>query len=333
MVSYTDSADQKAAEDVNQQLDSSSKANQDHNPESTPSTQQKEQQKRSNYKARLHQAMKLTPIIISAPSKAAQDEAAAMTGLETRVCGLVENLKSTSFEIVREATSELRMLAKDLDNQILIASCGAISPLVDLLHSSDLKCQENAQQHKVNIVKADAIEALNHVLKTGTSEARENAAATLYSLSVFEENKIMIGNSEAIGLLVELLENGTARGKKGCSHSTVSTCQLIRRIESRWLDQGIVDRAIVVLANLASNAEGRKAIAEAGGIVILLRRLSWVRQGEKRMLLQHLRVLEEGAVPPLVILSKSGTARAKEKANRLLQHLRNLQAAYNARKG
>ncbi|XP_021720006.1 U-box domain-containing protein 13-like [Chenopodium quinoa] len=90
-----------------------------------------------------------------------------------------------------EATSELRILAKDLDNQIIIASCGAIGPLVNLLRSSDMNTQENAvtavlnlsisNNNKVNIIKAESIEPLIHVLQTGTPDARENAAATLYS--------------------------------------------------------------------------------------------------------------------------------------------------------
>ena len=45
-------------------------------------------------------------------------------------------------------------------------------------------------------------------------EARENAAATLFSLSLADENKIIIGASGAIPALVDLLRNGTPRGQK-----------------------------------------------------------------------------------------------------------------------
>lgn len=59
------------------------------------------------------------------------------------------------------------------------------------------------------IANAGAIEPLIHVLETGSPEAKENSAATLFSLSVMEENKSRIGRSGAIGPLVELLGNGT----------------------------------------------------------------------------------------------------------------------------
>ncbi|XP_021714400.1 U-box domain-containing protein 4-like [Chenopodium quinoa] len=375
MVSYTD-LEQGVVGDVNQQkLHKSSEAgeinevgmmakDQDLPAPAATGTQQKER-KRYNPKIRV-QSMGLSPMIVPLSAREGQNEVAAR--FEAHVKELVENLKSTTIETVREATCELRILAKELDNQILIASCGAISPLVDLLCSSDMKTQENAvtavlnlsisNNNKISIVKAEAIEPLIHVLQTGTSDARENAAATLYSLSVFEENKIRIGNSGAIDALVDLLGNGTPRGRKDAATALfyLSTCTdnrltIVKSGAVKHLIDlmdpatGMVDRAVVVLANLASGPEGRKAIAEAGGISLLVEAIELGSPRGKEnaaAALVHFcadsnrycrRVLEEGAVPPLVILSMSGTSRAKEKANRVLQHLRNLKAAYNARAG
>uniref|UniRef100_A0A803NAR1 Uncharacterized protein n=1 Tax=Chenopodium quinoa TaxID=63459 RepID=A0A803NAR1_CHEQI len=118
----------------------------------------------------------------------------------------------------------LRILAKDLDNQIIITSYGAIDPLVKLLCSSDMNTQENAVTTVLNL-------SISNNNKTGTPEDQDNAAATLYSLSVFEENKIRIGNSGAIDALVELL---------GMEHPVVgrmrpllcSTCLHIRIIDT-----------------------------------------------------------------------------------------------------
>ena len=45
-------------------------------------------------------------------------------------------------------------------------------------------------------------------------EAKENAAATLFSLYVVDENKVIIGVSGAISPLVNLLRDGIIRGKK-----------------------------------------------------------------------------------------------------------------------
>lgn len=375
MAPYTDLARGKAEDVIDQQLHKLTEANgindiskktedQDPPASATASALQREQRKRYNHKISL-QPTKFSPIV-STQTRQARDEVAA--GEETHVRELVESLKSTSLETVREATCELRMLAKDLENQILIASCGAISPLIDLLRSSDPITQEHAvtallnlsisNNNKISIVKAESIEPLIHVLQTGTAEARENAATTLYSLSLFEENKIRIGNSGAIGPLVELLGNGTLRGKKDAATAlfNLSTCNenrltIVRSGAVKYLIDlmdpatGMVDRAVVVLANIASAPEGRKAIAEAGGISLLVEAIELGSPRGKEnaaAALVHFcadsnkycrRVLEEGAVPPLVMLSKSGTSRAKVKANRLLQYLRNLQAAYNARRG
>nr|KJB17992.1 hypothetical protein B456_003G028100 [Gossypium raimondii] len=85
---------------------------------------------------------RLLPRIVSSP---ATQNRAELSGIETQVKKLVEDLKSTSVDAQREAASQLRLLAKhNMDNRIIIANCGAISLLVDLLHSPDAKTQENA---------------------------------------------------------------------------------------------------------------------------------------------------------------------------------------------
>ncbi|XP_057537941.1 U-box domain-containing protein 4-like [Amaranthus tricolor] len=277
---------------------------------------------------------------------------------EVEVKKLVEDLKSDSVEIQREATAQLRLLAKhNMDNRIVIAGCGAIRLLVDLLQSTDSKTQENAvtallnlsinDNNKLAIANADAIEPLIHALQTGTPEARENSAATLFSLSVIEENKSKIGRSGAIGPLVELLGNGTPRGKKDAATALFNLSiyheNKIRIVQAgavRHLVElmdpaaGMVDKAVAVLANLATIHEGRTAIGQAGGIPVLVEvvELGSARGKENAAaaLLQLCTfsarycniVLQEGAVPPLVALSQSGTARAREKAQSLLSYFR-----------
>ncbi|GMH24586.1 hypothetical protein Nepgr_026429 [Nepenthes gracilis] len=299
---------------------------------------------------------RLVPRVISSVATETRPD---LSGIETQVKKLVEDLKSTSIETQREATTELRLLAKhSMDNRIVIADCGAMNLLVDLLHSEDPKTQENAvtallnlsinDNNKTAIANAGAIEPLIHVLKTGSPEARENSAATLFSLSVVEENKIKIGRSGAIEPLVELLGNGTPRGKKDAAtalfnlsifhenKALIVTAGAVRHLVD-LMDPaaGMVDKAVAVLANLATIVEGRNAISEAGGIPVLV---DVVELGSARgkenaaaALLQLCttsgrfcqRVLQEGAVPPLVALSQSGTPRAREKAQSLLSYFRN----------
>ncbi|KAJ7952792.1 RING-type E3 ubiquitin transferase [Quillaja saponaria] len=298
---------------------------------------------------------RFVPRIVSPATETRAD----LSGLETQVRKLVEDLNHSSLDTQREATAELRLLAKhNMDNRIVIANCGAITLLVNLLRSTDTKIQENAvtallnlsinDNNKAAIANVDAIEPLIHVLETGSPEAKENSAATLFSLSVIEENKIRIGRSGAIRPLVDLLGNGTPRGKKDAA-TALFNLSIFHENKSRIVHAGavkylvelmdpaagMVDKAVAVLANLATIPEGRTAIGQEGGIPVLVEvvELGSARGKENAAAaLLHLctnssrfcsMVLQEGAVPPLVALSQSGTPRAKEKAQVLLSYFRN----------
>ena len=291
---------------------------------------------------------RFVPRIVSSPTT---ETRADLSGVEAQVQKLVEDLKSETVETQRDATAELRLLAKhNMDNRIVIANCGAISLLVNLLRSEDAKIQENAvtallnlsinDNNKTAIANAQAIEPLIHVLQTGSPEAKENSAATLFSLSVIEDNKAAIGRSGAIGPLVELLGSGTPRGKKDAA-TALFNLSIFHENKARIVQAGavkhlvelmdpaagMVDKAVAVLANLATIPEGRHAIGQAAGIPVLVEvvELGSARGKENAAaaLLQLcsnssrycIMVLQEGAVPPLVALSQSGTPRAREKVS------------------
>ncbi|PKU85866.1 U-box domain-containing protein 4-like isoform X1 [Dendrobium catenatum] len=298
---------------------------------------------------------RFTPKMVSSPSL---DSRPDLSGVETQVRKLVEDLRSDSMDVQRTATEELRLLAKhNMENRIVIANCGAIPLLVGHLNSTDPKTQENAvtallnlsinDNNKTAIANADAIDPLVHVLETGNPEAKENSAATLFSLSVIEENKVRIGRSGAIKPLVELLGNGTRRGKKDAATALFNLSifhenktKIVQAGAVRYLVElmdpaaGMVDKAVAVLANLSTIPEGRTAIGREGGIPVLVEvaELGSARGKENAAaaLLQLCTnsnrfgsiVLQEGAVPPLVALSQSGTPRAKEKAQALLSYFR-----------
>jgi hypothetical protein len=266
------------------------------------------------------------------------------------VNGLVEDLQSSAVDVQRAATAELRLLAKyNMENRITIANSGAIKPLVALLRSSDQKTQENAvtallnlsinDNNKAEIAAAGAIEPLVDVLRIGNSEAMENAAATLFSLSVMDDNKVTIGASGAIPPLVHLLINGSPRGKKDAA-TALFNLSIFHENKGRIVQAGaikplvelmaepaagMVDKAVAVLANLATILDGRQAIGDEHGIPALVEVVEAGSQRGKEnaaaALLQlcmnsnrhRAQVLQEGAIPPLVALSQSGTARAKEK--------------------
>ncbi|XVE87043.1 hypothetical protein DITRI_Ditri18aG0084200 [Diplodiscus trichospermus] len=282
-----------------------------------------------------------------------------LSGIENQVKNLVEDLKSTSVDTQREATAHLRLLAKhNMDNRVIIANCVAISLLVNLLQSPDTKTRGNAvtallnlsinDNKKTAIANANAIESLIHVLEKGSPEAKENSAATFISLSVIVDNKVKIGRSGAIKPLVDLLGHGTPRGKKDAAtalfylsiihenKARIMQAGAVRHlVESMDPAAGMVEKAVAVLANLATIPEGRTAIGQEGGIPMLVEvvELDSARGKENAAaaLLQLCTnsnrfccvVLQEGAVPPLVALSQSGTPRAKRKAQALLSYFRN----------
>lgn len=272
---------------------------------------------------------------------------------------LIEDLKSQSNEVQTTAAEELRLLAKhNMENRVIIGQCGAIAPLLPLLYSEMKQTQEHAvtallnlsinENNKAMIAEVGALEPLIQVLKTGNDGAKENSAATLFSLSVLEEYKVKIGRSGAVKALVDLLCSGTLRGKKDAA-TALFNLSIYHENKARIVQAGavnylvglmdpatgMVDKAVALLANLSTIAEGCLAIVRAGGIPLLV---EIVESGSQRgkenaasILLQlclHSSkyctlVLQEGAVPPLVALSQSGTTRAKEKAQQLLSHFRN----------
>ncbi|CAI9755311.1 unnamed protein product [Fraxinus pennsylvanica] len=298
---------------------------------------------------------KFIPSVVSSPAVELRTD---FLEVEAQVMKLVEDLKNTSLDAQKNATAELRLLAKhDTDNRILIANSGAISLLVNLLRSTDSLVQENAVtallnlslnvKNKAAIANADAIEPLIHVLETGSVEAKQNSAATLFSLSEIEENKIKIGRSRAIKPLVDLLGNGTPGGRKDALKALLNLSKYhqnqIRIVQAgavKYLIElidpavGMVDKAVALLSNLANTYEGRMRIGQDGGIPVIVEVVELgsarAKENAAASLLQLCtksgryckEALLEGAIPPLVALSLSGTIRAKEKAQALLNYFR-----------
>ncbi|EOA12989.1 hypothetical protein CARUB_v10025974mg [Capsella rubella] len=286
-------------------------------------------------------------------------EAGSSSNDDTEVKKLIEDLKNSSLDTQREAAAQIRILSRNsTDNRIVIAGCGAIPSLVSLLYSTDERIQADSvtcllnlsinNNNKSLIAESGAIEPLIHVLKTGyLEEAKANAAATLFSLSVIEEYKTDIGNAGAIEPLVDLLGNGSLSGKKDAATALFNLSihhenktKVIEAGAVRYLVElmdpafGMVEKAVVVLSNLATVREGKIAIGEEGGIPVLVEvvELGSARGKENATaaLLQLCThspklcnaVIREGVIPPLVALTKSGTARGKEKAQSLLKYFK-----------
>ncbi|KAL5676223.1 hypothetical protein ACJX0J_012354, partial [Zea mays] len=225
-------------------------------------------------------------------------------------------------------------------------------PLVRLLSHADPLLQEHGvtallnlsicDENKATIVEAGAIRPLVHALKSAVSPAaRENAACVLLRLSQLDgASTAAIGRAGAIPLLVSLVETGGARGKKDAATALYALCSGARENRQRAVEtgavrplldlmadpeSGMVDKAAYVLHSLVSSSEGRAAAIEEGGIPVLVEMVEVGTSCQKEIatlsLLQiyednivyRTMVAHEGAIPPLIALSQSSSARPKLK--------------------
>ncbi|KAL0016814.1 hypothetical protein SO802_003883 [Lithocarpus litseifolius] len=272
------------------------------------------------------------------------------------ISSLVENLYSSLLELQRKAVKKIRMLSKENpENRVLIAKNGAILPLVQLLSYPDSKIQEHAvtallnlsidEANKKLIAREGAIPAIIEILQKGSTEARENSAAALFSLSMLDEIKITVGSSDGIPPLVALLQNGTIRGKKDAA-TALFNLSLNQANKARAINAGIipplrqllkdrnlgmVDEALSIFLLLASHPDGRQEIGELSFIENLV---EFIQKGTPKnkecatsVLLELgsnnssfiLAALQFGVYEHLIEIAKSGTNRARRKANAVLQ--------------
>ncbi|GER35178.1 RING/U-box superfamily protein with ARM repeat domain [Striga asiatica] len=196
------------------------------------------------------------------------------------------------------------------------------------------------------IVNSGAIPDIVAVLRSGSPEARENAAAALFSLSAADENKVAIGAAGAVAALVDLLRTGTPRGRKDAATAIFNLC-IYGGNKARAVRAGVVgplmgflrdpgggmaDEALAILAILAGHPEGRAGIAGERPVPELV---EVVRTGSPRNRENAAAVLwalcaggdgrwlkgEEGAEEALRELAENGTDRAKRKALAVLEVL------------
>eukprot|EP00249_Psilotum_nudum_P016109 c25661_g1_i1 orf=536-2569(+) len=287
---------------------------------------------------------------------------AALEATKMTAAFLVEKLKTDSPEVRRQVAYELRLLAKcGMDNRVCIGEAGAIPYLVPLLLSDDPKTQENGvtallnlsiyEGNKVLIMESGALESIVRVLISGSgTEARENAAATLFSLSSINEYKDVIGSQPgAILGLVQLLHHGSPRGKRDAAVALFHLCVhhanrarvakagavpvLVDLLSSH--PSSLADDALAVLAVLAGSAEGLVAISHStviptlvnilrigspkskeNSVVVLL---ALCRYGGDQVIDSVLGI--PSALLSLHALLSIGTPRAKRKATSLLRIL------------
>ncbi|CAH1438780.1 unnamed protein product [Lactuca virosa] len=287
----------------------------------------------------------------------------AMDAVKMTAEFLVGKLAMGSVDIQRQAAYELRLLAKTgMDNRRLISEAGAIPFLVTLLSSHDPRIQEHAvttllnlsifENNKVLIVAAGAIDSIVDVLGSGkTMEARENAAAAIFSLSLIDDYKVVIGSRpKAIPYLIELLKDGTTTGKRDAATALINLAVYsvnkvnvvvsgaIPVLIDLLMDDkaGITDDALAVLSLLLGCCEGREEIRKSKVLVPIL--IDLLRfgspKGKENSITLLLGLCKDGddevarrllmnprSIPSLQSLAADGSMKAQRKADALLRLL------------
>ncbi|KAJ8569812.1 hypothetical protein K7X08_006389 [Anisodus acutangulus] len=277
---------------------------------------------------------------------------------------LVGRLVAGTFEQQNKAAFEIRLLTKtSIFNRSCLVEAGAIPPLLNRVASKDSSCQENAMAALLNLsknIKSKSIIVGNgglflilDVLKEGLKmEARQHAAGTLFYLTSVEEYRKMIGeNPGFIPSLLELLRNGTDRGKK---NALVTIFGLLMRPENHWRviaaglvplvvnllksfeREDLITDSLAVLSTLSERLDGAMAVLYAGALPIIVNVLnSCNSRAAKEYCVSLLLALcingGADAVPvlvknssvmePLYSLLAEGNSKASKKASALIRLL------------
>ncbi|KAI0501863.1 hypothetical protein KFK09_016808 [Dendrobium nobile] len=245
------------------------------------------------------------------PTSATCANKAALEAARMTATFLVNKLDSSpSTEMANRVVHELRLLAKTgSDNRAFVAEAGAIPLLLPFLSSEDPRLQLNAvtallnlsilESNKKRIMHAEGgLDALIHVLAGGaTWWAKENAAATLLSLSSIHAYRRRLGrNQRVVTELVALARKGPASTKKDALAAILSLAGDRENI-AHLVEGGVVESALEALSSMEVAEEAvaiLAALAKRGGASAVID--------------------AEGSIPKLVGVMRRGSDWSKENA-------------------
>ncbi|KAM7251852.1 hypothetical protein ACFE04_023735 [Oxalis oulophora] len=284
--------------------------------------------------------------------------------MEVKVIPLEE---STPIEEIQErenlkvkckVVEQIRALVKNNEEaRGFLGNHGFVEALLHFLelavHESNTTAQEigamalfnlavNNNRNKELMLEAKVIPLLEKMISDSTSCC---AAAALYlNLSCLEVAKSIIGSSQAIPILVQLLQGETSPPQ--CKQDALHTLYNLSTAPSNvpyLLSAGIIngltvaggnawtEKSIAVLLNLACTQAGKDKIISTPGLISGL--VQVMDDGEPLEQEQAVAcvlllcignekciqmVLQEGVIPALVSISVNGTTRGRDKAQKLL---------------
>nr|QDF46150.1 U-box armadillo repeat ubiquitin E3 ligase [Pohlia nutans] len=237
---------------------------------------------------------------------------AALEATKMTASFLVGKLSTGSPDVQKQVAYELRLLAKcGTDNRMCIAEAGAIPCLVTLLSSKDPKTQENA-------------------------------VTALLNLSIYDNNKALIINANALDPIIEVLRYGGSMESRENAAATLFSLSVVDEYKIvigkrpaaipglvALLRDGTPRRgkkdAASALFNLAVYHGNKSSIVESGAVTILVSLLSEEEGGIADDALMVLALVagsaegltaiaEASAIPILVRMLRVGTPKGRENA-------------------
>ncbi|CAI5471360.1 unnamed protein product [Closterium sp. Yama58-4] len=305
---------------------------------------------------------KLAPELVAPPPPPKVPVVSAEDLSELEIAAILADCRSADTSRRLHGARTLRALSKESDahRTLLVAAEGVVDELVDLLSEPSDGVSEEAVIALLNLTTNDSnrrllpSKILNPLVRALASAAqpmvvRETAAAAIFSLSVEDDVKVAAGDAGAVANLVEVLRFGSQQGKrdacKALFNLSMAGCNKTRVLEASGVpalvellthsNSGTAEKAAAVLANVVTLEAGRDAVMEEEDAVLHLVEIleAGTPRGKEHatvvlfQLAYHSEahrtaILMEVVIPPLVGITQTGTARAREKAKQLLSILR-----------
>ncbi|KAM3286646.1 U-box domain-containing protein 40 [Capsicum chacoense] len=273
---------------------------------------------------------------------------------------LVGKLKSSNVSEQEEAVISFRKLTRTReDTRFGLCTPRVLSALRVLITSRYASVQVNSvaalvnlsleNRNKVKIVRSGIVPCLIDVLKSGFQESQEHVAGALFSLALDDQNKTAIGVLGALPPLLHALRSDSERTRHD-STLALYHLSLVQSNRAKLVKLGAVQallgmvktghmmgRILLILCNLAVSSEGRAAMLDGGAVecfVCMLRKGEFDSESTRENCLAALYGLSHGglrfkglakeaaAEELLIQVEEMGSQRAKEKARKILEVLR-----------
>ncbi|XP_030476967.2 U-box domain-containing protein 38-like [Syzygium oleosum] len=273
---------------------------------------------------------------------------------------LLLKLKSSDIFEQEQAVISLRKITRTQEHRrSALCTPRVISALKPLLVSKYCNVQVNAvatlvnlsleNSNKVRFVRSGVVPLLIEVLQGGFNEAQDHAAGALFSLAIEEDNRMAIGALGALPALLNALRSDSERARHDSAlalyNLTLVNSNKMKLVKlnsvPRLLEMvkagNLVSRVLLILCNLAACVEGRSAMLDGNAVRVLvglLRGNEAKSELDKENCVGALYALSHGnfrfrglmkearGEDVLREIEKRGSERARDKAKRLLEMVR-----------